>query len=115
MFENQYVSKLLERDLYYITKRNCHKYCNFKHLWDKEHALLLSLEDLGLMGEQQGYPNKKRMELEITANWVMPDESTIIGQMHHAAGRKIQLRTVMIHENHYLRGDPSQIEFYNVY
>ena len=112
--ENPFVSRLLEPDLYFMCRRNCHKYCNFKRLWDRENALLLSLEDIGLMGEDHGYPNRKRLELEFRVTWEAPIGGSLLDVMEQV-GRKVQLRTVFINENHYLRGDPSQTEFYAVF
>ena len=112
--ENPFVSKLLEADLYHICRKNCHKYCNFKTLWDNEHALLLTLEDIGLMGEQSGYPNKKRFEFEIRVTWKLPAVATHEDKLIDI-GRTVQLRTVFVNENHYLRGDRSQTEFYEVF
>ena len=113
-FENPYVSKLLEADLYNICRRNCHKYCNFKSLWDTENAILLTLEDIGLMGQQNGYPNKKRYEFEIRVTWKVPEDLSLEETMT-TIGRTVQLRTVFVNENHYLRGDRSQTEFYEVF
>jgi len=63
--ENPYVSKLTESELYYLSHSNCHKYCGFQELWENENAVLLSLEDIGLITEKLGYPHRKRLELEI--------------------------------------------------
>ena len=112
--ENQFVSKLLEQDLYHMCRRNCHKYCNFLKLWNDEHALLLSLEDLGLMGQNAGYPNKKRLEFEIRVTWES-FANVSLGHTMEQVGRKVQLRTVFVNENHYFRGDPTQTEFYEVF
>lgn len=112
--ENPFVSKLLEDELYYMCRKNCHKYCNFKYLWDYENALLLSLEDLGLMGEDHGYPNRKRLDLEFRVTWKAPIIGGLSDTMEQV-GRKVQLRSVFVNENHYLRGDPSQTEFYEVF
>ena len=111
---NEFVSSLLEEDLYFLCRKNCHKYCDFKNLWDNENALLLSLEDLGLMGELVGFPNRKRLDFEIRVTWKLPETDTY-ERMMTTAGRTVQLRSVFINENHYLRGGRSQIEFYEVF
>ena len=105
---------MLENELYHICRKNAHKYSGFQDLWDNENALLLILEDIGLMGEQVGYPNRKRLEMELRVTWEAPEDDTLMAAMHDI-GRRVQLRTVFIHENNYLRGDARQMEFYEVY
>jgi hypothetical protein len=112
--ENPFVSKLLEEELYHLCRKNSHKYCGFQDLWDNENAVLLSLEDIGLMGENVGYPNRKRLEMEFRVTWEVPLAGTLMGAMHDV-GRLVQLRTVFVHENNYLRGDARRIEFYEVF
>ena len=107
--ENTFVSKLTERELYQLCRKNCHKYCGFKDLWDNENALLLKLEDFGLWKESQGYPYRKRFELELRVTWTYPNEGYVAKAVN--IGRKVQLRTVAIYESHFVRGDIRRIEF----
>ena len=107
--ENTFVSKLTEQELYQICRKNCHKYCGFKDLWDNENALLLKLEDFGLWKESQGYPFRKRFELELRVTWSYPAGGYV--DKAHTIGRQVQLRTVAIYESHFVRGDIRSIEF----
>ena len=104
--ENPFTSKLVEDDLYYLCRKNCHKYCKFQDLWDRENALLLKLEDVGLITEKFGYPYQKRLELEIKVTWASNTDLN---------GRKIKLRTVCIYENQEFQGDVRSSEFVEIF
>jgi hypothetical protein len=107
--ENPFIQNLTERELYIICKKNCHKYCGFKNLWDNENALFLRMEDLGLWREKFGYPFRKRYEIEIRVTWEL--DATGYVARANTAGRLVQLRTVAIYESHYLMGDVRKLEF----
>ena len=118
--ENAYTSKLSENELYYLSRQNCHKYCGFQELWDYENAVLLRLEDIGLMTEQVGYPVRKRLELEVRVTW-----STNFGLREYfgytgkteadIADKPLRLRTVLIYENSEFIGDSRRSEFVEQY
>ena len=118
--ENPYVSKLTESELYYLSHRNCHKYCRFQELWENENAVLLSLEDIGLITEKMGYPHRKRLELEITVTWKTNAALDVfrgaIGiTTEELAVRTLRLRTVCVYENGEFIGDIRRSEFVEKY
>ena len=116
--ESPYMSKLSEDELYHICHKNCHKYCHFQDLWEKENAILLSLEDIGLITEKSGYPRRKRLELEIFVKW--DGNSNIIKYLgteedNVTDERLLTLRTVCIYENQQFQGDIRSSEFLETY
>ena len=118
--ENPYTKSLTEDELYYVCHNNCHKYCKFQTLWNEENALLLSLEDLGLMKEQMGYPHRKRLELAVEVTWDTNDAlDTFLKSMTSEEvsidDRKLRLRTVCVYENGEFIGDIRRSEFVERY
>ena len=118
--ENTYTSKLTEDELYHICHKNCHKYCGFQDLWEKENAILLSLYDLGLMTEKYGYPYRKRLELKLNVTWntnsAIEAFSVDMGEDQVVTeARKVRLRTVLIYENGEFVGDIRRSEFVERY
>ena len=118
--ENTYTSQLSENEIYYLSRQNCHKYCGFKQLWEHENAVLLRLEDIGLMTETVGYPHRTRLELEIRATWssnaAIQSFSTAVGETEAQRNAKpVRLRTVLIYENAEFVGDIRRSEFVERY
>jgi hypothetical protein len=114
--ENPYMAKLTGDELYYITHKNSHKYCGFQDLWEEENAVLLSLEDVGLMSQNFGYPRRERLELELHVTWsinealeTMSRDTTLIET------KKLRLRTVCIYENGKFVADIRRSEFVESY
>ena len=115
--ECQYTSKLTEDELYHICHKNCHKYCGFQQLWENENALVLTLEDIGLITEKAGYPRRKRLELELKVTWLqnakmkeaLAEDEAITNE------RLLRLRTVCIYENRIFMGDIRRSEFVDKY
>ena len=60
------VKNLGHDELEYITKKNAHPRCAFVENMSYDPIVFLKLEDIGLATEDIGYPNDKRLELEIT-------------------------------------------------
>ena len=106
--------------MYHICHKNCHKYCKFQDLWENEHALLLSLEDIGLMTEQFGYPYQKRLELQINVQWNSNNAMVKYRNDHgesqaNQESRLVTLRTICVYENGQFIGDVRRSEFVEKY
>ena len=74
--------------------------------------VLLKLEDLGLGTEDLGYPNPKRLEMEIEVNQIILPRW--YAKQYIAAGNttaKIKVVAALVYENFCLQGTNNNLDF----
>ena len=115
------VKNLGHDELEYITKKNVHPQCDFVGNMSYDPIVLLKLEDIGLATEDLGYPNAKRLELEIEINSIIlprnymfrfPDNLPLVGgNPHYQPNPPMTARCSFIYENHVLEGTNNRLDF----
>ena len=110
------ITKVLDtNELDYITKKNSHPRCDFYNNMKFDPIVLLKLEDLGLATELQGYPNSKRLEMEVEIRQVMMPRNW--GALYDRVdfgglpNPEITANVVFIYENHVLEGSNGSCNF----
>ena len=100
------------QELDYLTKKNSHKTCRFYTHMAYDPIVLLRLEDLGLATETVGYPNAKRLEMEVVISQIMlPHAFSERFRGLQNAPPKITATAVFIYENHVLEGSNGNCQF----
>ena len=100
-------------ELEYITAKNCHPKCAFRENMQYDPIVLLRLEDLGLGTENEGYPNVKRLEMEVEIDQIILPRYH--GKQFVAAGNteaKIRAVCALVYENYSLQGTNNNLDFY---
>ena len=107
------VTKTLDgSELDYLTKKNSHPRCDFYEHMKYDPIVLLRLEDLGLATETMGYPNSKRLELEVEIKQLMmPNNYDKRFYKPDLPAPKITAHAVLIYENHVLEGSNGACDF----
>ena len=98
-------------ELEYLTRKNCHKECDFDTNMRYDPIVLLRLEDLGLATESVGYPHKKRLEMEVEVKQIILPKYAY-QEVAGGNGYKVNLTCSLIYENHCLQGTANHAEFY---
>ena len=111
------VKNLGHDELEYITKKNVHPQCDFIENMSYDPIILLKLEDLGLATEDMGYPNAKRLELEIEINSIVLPRNfkyrfpPVGGAVMKQPNPPMTAHCSFIYENHVLEGTNNRLDF----
>lgn len=106
------VKNLTNTELDYLTKKNSHPKCDFDENMKYDPIVLLKLEDLGLGTELQGYPNAKRIEMEVDIRQIkLPHNYIDRFKQPDMPLPNIDARVVFIYENYVLEGNNGQCKF----
>ena len=110
------ITKVLDtQELDYLTKKNSHPRCDFYNNMKYDPIVLLKLEDLGLATELQGYPNSKRLEMEVEIRQILMPNNW--GAQYDRVANpdlpnpEITANVVFIYENHVLEGSNGSCNF----
>ena len=98
-------------ELEYLTRKNCHRECDFATNMRYDPIVFLSLEDLGLATEQVGYPNSKRLEMEIDVRQIVLPKF-FWRELALNDSYKVKLVCSLVYENHCLQGTTNRADFY---
>lgn len=105
------------QELDYLTKKNSHPKCSFYEHMKYDPIVLLKLEDLGLGTESIGYPNSKRLEMEVVINQIMLPHGWALQYapnlpiVNNLPKPQITANVVFIYENHILEGTNGSCNF----
>ena len=98
-------------ELEHLTRKNCHRECNFAEQMCFDPIVFLKLEDLGLNSEALGYPNKKRLEMQVEVKQIIMPKYAY-RQVINNDFIDCQLHCALIYENHCLQGTTNSADFY---
>ena len=104
--ENLFVRKLNGDDIERLSRDNCHKLCNWREWHERGQGVLLRLGDLGLT-EELAYPERKRIQLEISClSKSSPEQTDNIPRPISA-----EFHVVVVRRNQLFRGDNTGTTF----
>ena len=102
--ENLFVRQLDADDLERLSRENCHKLCKWREWHESGQGILLSLADLGLT-EEIPYPERKRIQLEISCLKKKDPENALDGTTVVGLPDFLEFNVVVIRRNQLLKGD----------
>ena len=102
-------AQLDKEELEYITHKNSHKYCDFRHEMTREPIILLKLEDLGLGNCEMGYPYVKRQTIDVEITKILLHKGAQYTYLNEAP--KIELTVGLVYENFVCEGSAQRVEF----